>query len=99
MDELSEEEERLDALAMALTKRWAADVPNEDAILLADMRYYPHSGDEGILPKNWVSSMKMTLSSTAALYFNFLGGMPLGCIFKKPIGACVGRSRATWFRG
>ena len=66
MDELSEEEERLDALAMALTKRWAADVPDGDAILLADMHYYPYSGDEGILPKNWVSSMKMSLPSAAA---------------------------------
>ena len=66
MDELSEEEERLDALAMALTKRWAADVPDEDAILLADMRCCPHSGDEGILPKNRVSSMRTSLPSAAA---------------------------------
>ena len=66
MDELSEEEERLDALTMALTKLWAADVPDEDAILLADMHYYPYFGDEGILPKNWMSSRKMSLPSIAA---------------------------------
>ena len=61
----------------------ADDVPDEDAIILADMHYYPYSGDEGILPKNRVSSMRTSLQSTAALYFNFLGGMPLGCIARS----------------
>ena len=51
---------------MALTKLWAEDVPDEDAILLADMRYYPYSGDEGILPKNRASSMRTSLPSMAA---------------------------------
>ena len=98
MDELSEEEERFDALTPAPTKRWAGDVPDEDAIILADMHCYPHSGDEGILPKNRASSMRRSLQSTAAPASIFSTACRWDAL-QEVIGACVGRSSATWRRG
>ena len=83
MDALSENPERVEAWARSLMEDWAADIPDEDVIVMADTHFYSYFGDNAHLPKNWVSSENACLPSTAVIFANYLGSMPLSCIYKK----------------
>ena len=83
MDALSENQENVEAWARSLVEAWSAEIPDEDVIVLADTHFFSYFGDNARLPKNWMSSENACLPSTAVLYVNCLGAMPLACIYKK----------------
>ena len=83
MDALSENQENVEAWARSLMEAWAADIPDGDVIVLADTHFYSYFGDNAHLPSNWVSSENACLPSTAVIFVNCLGAMPLACVYKE----------------
>ena len=83
MDALSENQENVEAWARSLMEAWAADIPDGDVIVLADTHFHSCFGDNAHLPSNRVSSENACLPSTAVIFVNCLGAMPLARVCKK----------------